>query len=634
MPVKSLFLASASVLLLLPAARAQIAAPDFGREASLAAPAPAPASAVPQAPNWTSVAPAPAVPAKPPGANPFAIAPPPPVAPSAVPATAATSPFALAPQPGAATPEVAPAGPDESALRYYASQRDMARVGAEIRRLKGLYADWQPPADLFATGPKVDEQPVWDLFSQRDLSGAQAMIESLKAQHEGWQPSEDLSGKLADALARQRIASASANAAWAEVIATAQSSPSLLTCGQVDILWSLGEAFARTGNLVRSFDAYSYILKNCDDGAVRLATVQKAAQVLPPQGSEALLALGRTGPMGGEFDAVRFDALRGAMGRVASGEGAALPPAAELTTFADFVGRTRSAPDAALFGWYFYGQKQWRDAAGWFRAANQLTDDPKALEGLILSLRNQGDVAAASTLAFDARSRSPEIAKIFVEMNAERLTAEGATPLGEAEQRRFTEVVDQIRSSLGAQSLGWSLVAQNKPEAARTWFQKSVEWEETSEGVIGLAVTASRLKDKAGLQDIKSRFGERYPEVAEFQDAPVAVAKAERRVATTGKGQRRGTAGGGRQDRILREAQKQFDSGNYQAALASLDEHERVHGRDRGAELLKGWTNLKMRRYQEARAIFKAEDKRGSTKDTRFGIGATFNSQFNAWSSN
>ncbi|WP_062016981.1 hypothetical protein [Aureimonas sp. AU4] len=631
MPVKSLLLASASVLLILAPARAQIAAPDFTRSAPAAAPATAAGTPTPQAPNWSVPAQLPAAMPAPAGANPFA-APPAAATPAPVPAPA-SAPFALAPAPAPPAAVTEPAKPDESALRYYASQRDMARVGAEIRRLKGLYADWQPPSDLFATGPKVDEQPIWDLFAKGDLAGAQAMVASLRTQNQGWQPSDDLSGKLGDAVARQKIMAAAASAAWTDVIAAAQLSPSLLTCEQVDILWTLGEAFARTGHLARSFDAYAYILKTCEDGAVRLATVQKAAQLLPPQGSEALLALGRTGPMGGEFEAVRYDALRGAMGRVASGDGTALPPAAELAAFADFVGRTRSAQDASLFGWYLYGQKRWKDAAGWFRAAGQLTDDPKPLEGLILSLRNDGDKAAASDLAFEARARSPEIAKIYVEMGAERLTADGATPPSDAEQRRFADVVDQARSSLGAQALGWSLVAQNKPEAARGWFAKSVDWEETSEGVLGLAVVASRLKDRAGLEAIKSQYGARYPEVAEIQDTPAAVAKATRRIAAgTGGGQRRG--GGGGQDKVLREAQKQFDSGNYQAALASLDEHERKYGRNRGAELLKGWTNLKMRRYQEARAIFKAEDKRGSTKDTRFGIGATFNSQFNAWSSN
>ncbi|WP_244498046.1 CDC27 family protein, partial [Aureimonas sp. AU40] len=92
-----------------------------------------------------------------------------------------------------------------------------------------------------------------------------------------------------------------------------------------------------------------------------------------------------------------------------------------------------------------------------------------------------------------------------------------------------------------------------------------------------------------------------------------------------------GKRGGGGRDKLLAQAQSQFDAGDYNSALATLDQHEKTHGHNRGAEILKGWTNLKMSRYSEARAIFKAEDKRGSSRDTRFGIGATFNSQYNSW---
>jgi thioredoxin-like negative regulator of GroEL len=97
------------------------------------------------------------------------------------------------------------------------------------------------------------------------------------------------------------------------------------------------------------------------------------------------------------------------------------------------------------------------------------------------------------------------------------------------------------------------------------------------------------------------------------------------RTASTRKGS------GGGQDAALREAQERFDKGDYQGAIAMLDQRQATKGHNRGAELLRGWSNLKMKRFAEARQIFKAEDKKGSTKDTRFGIGATFNSQFNAW---
>ena len=47
---------------------------------------------------------------------------------------------------------------DDSALRYYATSRDLKRLGAEMRRLKTLYPDWQPPKDLFSPVASVNEQ--------------------------------------------------------------------------------------------------------------------------------------------------------------------------------------------------------------------------------------------------------------------------------------------------------------------------------------------------------------------------------------------------------------------------------------------------------------------------------------------
>lgn len=629
MPVKSCLLASASFLLLsLSAVQAQVSAPDFGTAtpAALAqpasagsgvrppsfAPAPAPTAAAPAAPATT-------------GANPFAAVKPP-EAPSASPAAA----FQMAPATSASGEESVPHGPDDAALRYYAAQRDMARVGAEIRRLKALYPTWQPPGDLFSSGPKISEQPIWDLFAAGNFAGAAAMVETLKRENAGWQPTADLSEKLADATVRSAIAAAASSGSWPAVVKAAQSRPSLLTCDNIDLMWNLGEALARTGDLARAYDAYAYVLTQCQDAGQRLATVQKASALLPPAGSDALVALGRTGPDGrSEFATLRFDPLRAEMGRVASGLGSTLPAETDLTRFAEFVGRERSAGDAQLFGWYYYGQKKWASAADWFRAAAQIDSSPKNVEGIVLSLRQAGDLDAAGKLAFDNRERAPEIEKIYIELVSERLSSGSSDALpGADDVRRFADVVDTSRSALGAQSLGWYWIGQEKVETAKAWFEKSVEWEESSQGVIGLAVASARLKDAAGLKAVKARYGERYPELAEFQTStPAGAPRTKVRTVSVRKG---GGSGGG-QDASMREAQRQFDAGDYKGALATLDKRQAAKGYDRGAELLRGWTNLKMRRFSEARQIFKAEDKKGSTKDTRFGIGATFNSQFNAW---
>ena len=47
---------------------------------------------------------------------------------------------------------------DESALRYYASQKQTARMKAEIARLRRLYPGWSEPADLDSLQPSPPEE--------------------------------------------------------------------------------------------------------------------------------------------------------------------------------------------------------------------------------------------------------------------------------------------------------------------------------------------------------------------------------------------------------------------------------------------------------------------------------------------
>ena len=49
-------------------------------------------------------------------------------------------------QPG--QPAQRPPAVDESALRYFAAQGDTRRLEAELARLRALYPEWKPPADL------------------------------------------------------------------------------------------------------------------------------------------------------------------------------------------------------------------------------------------------------------------------------------------------------------------------------------------------------------------------------------------------------------------------------------------------------------------------------------------------------
>jgi len=513
-------------------------------------------------------------------------------------------------------------------------------VGAEIRRLKTLYPAWNPPADLFVPKSDVNEQPLWDLYAAGRFEEVRVQIAALKASSPSYRPSADLTTKLDDADIRRRIQTSSDTDDWGATLAAARERPSLLVCGEMDILWRVGEAFTKSGDLARAFDLYSYVLTHCTKPAERLATIQKAALLLPQKGIDALISYGETVADGvGEFDSLRFQKLRAEIGdAIASDRKRSIINVKELSAFEKFVKSERTAPDASLLGWYNYNIARFERAKDWFNLASDIGSDPKYLEGYILSLRNLDDLEASEDVAYRNWDQSPEIAKIYVELVADRMNeADKPGTISKTDLDRFGTVVAETQSALGAQTLGWYLLEDEKTIDAGAWFQKSVDWQATEEGVVGLAVVANRTKNNKSLKAIKAEYGETFAAVADFQEysPPARQASYKPRTSRAAKPNKtrraRSGKGDGGGDKLMRQANQQFQAGDYQAALATLDRRQARSGKSYGAEVLRGWVNIKLKRWNEAERVFRAQDKKRSTKDTRFGIGAVSNSKYGMW---
>jgi hypothetical protein len=164
----------------------------------------------------------------------------------------------------------------------------------------------------------VDEklEAMWQLYSEGRLAAAREAIADRRSEEPDWQPPQDLLDRLALAEARERLVNASEIDQYATVIRMGSENPQLLTCGEVDVLWRVAEAFAQTDRQTRARDAYRYILDNCDNQQERLATIQNASRQLTPPLLDELLALERTVDGGvGEFEPVRDDLARDAVAR-------------------------------------------------------------------------------------------------------------------------------------------------------------------------------------------------------------------------------------------------------------------------------------------------------------------------------
>jgi tetratricopeptide (TPR) repeat protein len=487
---------------------------------------------------------------------------------------------------------------DESALNYYASLGQTARVAAEIRRLKTLHPAWQPPANLFAAGsPQVDEKPLWELYAANRFDDLREQIEALKAEYPDYAPSFDLTAKINVAERRQALVAASEQRDWEHVVALATDSQDLLVCREIDVLWRLADAFASLEDKDQALSVYRYILANCENSGERLATVQKAALVLPEDDVTKLIAAGKRGRSGGsEFDGVRLDMVRRDIGAIASGQSAPAPSERDLKLIEASARSAKGAADAGLLGWYAFQAKDYAKARDWFKQGYGASKDAKLLEGHILALRNLGEIEQARTLAFQNLSIGPLIRKAYIEIAASELPKPDAAALPADEMRRVEEIVEGEKSGLGAQALGWHLFHARKFGDARTWFEKANRWKESEESVLGLALAMQRLGDRKAYASFIAENKGRYQTVARLAE----VAVSERAIVS---GRRGGTRGGGAPSGVVRQAVKLYESGNYKEAADLMDRNQQRL--DPNMSALRGWAHFQANNYQEAEKIFK-----------------------------
>ncbi|WP_455273724.1 hypothetical protein [Rhizobium herbae] len=409
---------------------------------------------------------------------------------------------------------------DETALRYYASIQDLKRLGAELRRLKALYPEWETPDNLFDPVSTVQEQPLWDIYATGNYAAVRAELARLQTANPQWKPSKDLMAKLRLGETRLVIERSYTRKNWRQIIQIGQENPELLVCSNINVLWQVGESLAQTRDFARSFDLYKYILTTCSDPQERLATVQKASELLPDQGLQSLVALGSILPDGSsEFESVGFEPLRRKMGAISSGEEGIDTSAGmtELEIFSAYVQRNGSADDAGLFGWYYFSQQDYEAAHAWFMAATQLANNPKNIEGVVLSLRKMDKPNEAMAFAKRYGKNSPLVTKQYIEIIAAALTSKDTgLEVSEQELAIFEKAVFATKSANGAQALGWKKLEEKDTEAAKDLFAASLSWEPTQGGVIGSAVIATRAKNGPALATIKASYGKKYVELNKF----------------------------------------------------------------------------------------------------------------------
>lgn len=513
-----------------------------------------------------------------------------------------------------ATPEAVQPAPaqarviDESALRFYAGQGDTARVAAEVRRLKTLHPQWQPPQNLFdAAASSVDEQPFWQLLADKRFDELREQIALTQSQKPSYVPSADLAAKLVQAEARKGIVDAGNAQDWHLVIDLASEAQDLLVCREIDLLWRVAEAYSGIGDANRAVEVYRYILTNCDNSRERLATLQKASVALPSQTIQELIAAGRRrGGSAGEYETVTLDLIRRGAGKAAGGDTSQMPSERDIKLL-EASARRGQAEDASVLGWLAFSRKDYTAARDWFTLATKTPGNAKATEGLILAIRNGGALDQAEALAYQHRDLDPLIRKLFVEIVASDITGPTAKALTPERQARLEDFVSRDNSALGAQALGWSLYNAGRFEPARDWFEKSMTWTPSEVAAVGLVVAAQRSGDRAKSAAVIARYKEQYPAVASLarlQGNPHSQGSGRMIASAHGRGR-----GAGMPNGAMRDSIKLYEAGRYQEAAAILDQHQR--GLSGGMQELRAWAHYNANDYRTAGKIF--TDLKGKT---------------------
>jgi tetratricopeptide (TPR) repeat protein len=372
---------------------------------------------------------------------------------------------------------------DETALRYYASLHNIARVEAEIRRLKALYPNWIVPTNIYSAGGSGnDEQPFWDLFAAGRMEELHAGIALRIKGEPGWKPSRDLISKIERKEAVDRLVKASNAHSWTEVLEIANRQPSVLHCAYIDADWRVAEAFVGIGATDRAFEIYHAIIAACTDHDERLATVRKSIAIFSVDEVLSLIALGTKSSDGAaEFDGVVNDLTRARIGAVNAGRAKDDIEPAALAGLFDEIERTHEKSDLALAGWYEYGRGRFAQADRWFTIGlpavqpSARDEDEKFAEGHALSLIKLGRADEARAFAWEWRDASMTMRAIYSGAMIALLTrADPLASVPDAALDDFVALVNLDRSFDGAQALAWYHQNRKDFENSAVWFKSAL----------------------------------------------------------------------------------------------------------------------------------------------------------------
>jgi tetratricopeptide (TPR) repeat protein len=359
-------------------------------------------------------------------------------------------------------------------------------------------------------------------------------IADRKTREPNWQVPADLLDRLALAEAREQLVNASDIKQYDTVIRVASSNPAMLTCGDVDVLWRVAEAFALTERKTRAIDAYLYILRNCEKPEERFATMQKAMVVLPRADLDQLLVAERTIDGKPEFEPIRGEIARRAIIEADADPKIVVAPA-DLALVEKLATEGGSQSDDLLLGWYYLRRENLKVAEDRFRKARAKQNDAASSQGLALALINQDRPEEAEEVLYEWRDSSDDVRAVYLAAVANLLAIQPPPQLTTEVLQRAVAEVAKAKDAASAQQLGWYADGFNQFETAERWFRTALQWSPDDEpSAYGLALMRWKLGDRAGVREVQTAWAgrsERIPTVGQRSVETASIGASKRRMA-------------------------------------------------------------------------------------------------------
>lgn len=511
----------------------------------------------------------------------------------AEPATAKTAESAKASQAAANAPDDV----EMAALYYYAAQKQDDRVAAEAARLRLKFPQFEMPQDLYLpqSARGVDETMLWQLYDRSDFTGIDAEIIRRKSETPDWQPTADFTEKLARRKQRVLMTEAAKNNNWTDVIQAGGSiDPETET--EVDLLWTLIDAYAQTGMKQPLADVYRGILLREGDkrlpDAVLVTTLQKAIRDFPATEVQAVMQkLAVTPAMQAGLQPVSFDLMRKTVADFNADEKQTVPLSDDQLAPLKATDSPK-IEDMALLGWYYLKIKQPAVSAQWFGKALAIEADASNAKGLYLSLAAQNleeEAYRVATTYLQDLSGDPEFLKNALSL---RFAKPDMAVIDEKIVASYSTTILQTLNADHAEILAWYAYNSKQYEASAAWFQKAVDWKVAPARVKGLALSYLRLSQKPEFAALQEKYGQAYPDIWD-----------EIRTASPPKGR---AAASVVKPRGIIQANyfRNFQAKRYAACINDLADLRSRGQLSRDAAQIGGWCYLGLGRLAEARSAF------------------------------